>query len=57
MAKRQHKGGVEFGLLQFNISAYMNPTGDIWLFMGTSFGDSIDYINTRKGKRTFHYIF
>lgn len=48
---RQRYNGVEFGLSEFNISADINPTGYLWLMIQTSFGDSIDYDNTRKGNR------
>jgi len=50
---RQRYNGVEFGLLGFNLSTSIYPTGDIWLSINSSFGDSIDYVNTRKGKRIF----
>ncbi len=29
----------------------IRPTQDVWLHIGTNFGDRIDYVNTRKGNR------
>ena len=48
---RQRYNGVEFGLLRFDINASINPTGAVWLDFRSSFGDSIDFVNTRKGSR------
>ncbi len=47
---RQHYNGVEFDLVQFNVSGGIIPSGSFRFDILTAFGDSIDYANTRKGK-------
>jgi hypothetical protein len=46
----QHYNGVDFDLVQFNISGGIIPSGDLRFSIIITFGDSIDYVNTRKGK-------
>ena len=48
---RQLYNGVEFDLLKFNITARVVPAGYLFLYLYSSFGDSIDYVNTRKGNK------
>jgi len=47
---RQHYNGVEFDLIQFSVSGGIIPSGNLGFNILTTFGDSIDYANTRKGK-------
>ena len=47
---RQHYNGVEFDLIQFIVSGGIIPSGNLGFNILTTFGDSIDYANTRKGK-------
>ncbi|MFC2168882.1 DUF5916 domain-containing protein, partial [Acidobacteriota bacterium] len=47
----QRYNGVDFKLVNFSISATASPTGNLFLNISSSFGDSIDYVNTRKGSR------
>lgn len=48
---RKLYNGFEFGLTQFDISASIMPTGSLLLYVYSLFGDSIDYVNTRKGNK------
>ena len=48
---RQQYNSEEFDLLDFSLSASLNPSGDLWLGITASLGDSIDYVNTRKGRK------
>lgn len=48
---RQYYNGIEFGLSQFAISAYIIPTGYFSLSVYSLLGDTIDYVNIRKGER------
>ena len=48
---RQRYNEVEFGLIQFNFSFNILPKSYLLLNIFSSFGDSIDYVNTRKGNR------
>lgn len=48
---RQHYNGIDFNLLKFNFNATVIPNGNIWINIRSSYGDGIDYVNTRKGKR------
>jgi hypothetical protein len=52
---RQLYNEVEFELSQFNISAGIMPTGNFSLDIYSLFGDSIDYVNSRKGSRVLLY--
>ncbi len=47
---RQHYNGVNFDLIQFIVSGGIIPSGNLRFDILTTFGDSIDYVNTRKGK-------
>jgi hypothetical protein len=47
---RQHYNGVNFDLVQFNVSGGIIPSGNIRFNILSTLGDSIDYVNTRKGK-------
>jgi hypothetical protein len=44
--------GLVFNLSQFKITAGVIPSGNLSLAVGGSFGDAIDYVNTRKGGKT-----
>jgi len=46
----QHYNGVEFDLIQFSVSGGVIPSGNLRFNILTTFGDGIDYVNTRKGK-------
>ncbi len=48
----QRYNGVDFGLSRFDVSAGITPTGNFSFYLSTGFGDGIDYVNTRKGRRT-----
>jgi hypothetical protein len=48
---RQHYNGVNFDLVQFSVSGGIIPSGNFRFSIMTTFGDSIDYVNTRKGKK------
>jgi hypothetical protein len=48
---RQLYNGVEFGLSSWRASVFVQPTGAVGLYLPTSFGDGIDFANTRKGSR------
>jgi hypothetical protein len=50
---RQHYNGVEFDLIQFNVSGGIIPSGNLRFNISTVFGDSIDYVNTRKGNTVY----
>ncbi len=50
-ASRQQYNGEEFDLLKFSLSASANLSANLYLGVTTSFGDSIDYVNTRKGSK------
>jgi hypothetical protein len=51
ISRRRHNG-TEFDLTRFEVSAGITPTGDWSFSVSSSFGDGIDFVNTRKGKRT-----
>jgi hypothetical protein len=46
----QHYNGVEFDLVQLSVSGGIIPSGNLRFSIQASFGDGIDYVNTRKGK-------
>ena len=48
---RQRYNRVDFTLTQFTISASITPTGYFYFSVSSQFGEEIDYVNTRKGKR------
>ena len=47
---QQHYNGVDFDLVQFSVSGGIIPSGNLRFNILTTVGDSIDYVNTRKGK-------
>jgi hypothetical protein len=49
---RQLYNGLEFDLSQFNVTASVIPSGAFNLVLGWSFGDGLDYVNTRRGGKT-----
>jgi len=49
---RQRYNGLEFGLSRFSLAASVIPSGAFALTVQSSFGDALDYINTRKGGKT-----
>ena len=49
---RQTYNGLQFDLCQFNVTASVVPSGVFNLALGWTFGDGIDYVNTREGGKT-----
>jgi len=49
---RQRYNGMEFDLSRFSLTAGVIPSGAFALTIGSSFGDGLDYINTRRGGKT-----
>jgi len=49
---RQRYNGLEFNLSLFNITASVVPSGAFNMAVLLSFGDGLDYVNTRKGGKT-----
>jgi hypothetical protein len=55
----QQYNGVEFNLLNYSISARLNPTGNSLFNISSSFGDSIDFVKlhptcTGQARTIFH---
>jgi len=51
ITSRRVYNGVEFGLSQFSVNTSIMPTSNVSLYLDTTFGDHIDFANTRKGRR------
>jgi len=49
---RQRYNGLEFDLSKFSLTAGVIPSGAFGLTILSSFGDALDYVNTRKGGKT-----
>jgi len=49
---RQRYNGREFDLSKFSVTAGVIPSGAYGLTCLASFGDALDYVNTRKGGKT-----
>jgi hypothetical protein len=52
---RQRYNGMEFNLSQFTLSTSIIPAKSIGLTLQSTFGNAIDYVNTRKGGKTSLY--
>jgi hypothetical protein len=51
ITSRQVFNGIAFDLSQFDLSLSMVPSGNVSFDIWATFGDQIDYANTRKGDR------
>jgi len=49
---RQRYNGLEFDLSRFSLTAGVIPSGAFALTILSSFGDALDYVNTREGGKT-----
>jgi len=50
---RQLYGGVDFDLSRFSLAASVVPSKALTLALSSSLGDAIDYVNVRRGQKTF----